>query len=347
MGMKKIGRKQSLIILISIITLVVIIGIIMGTNIIKNNLINGVNYNSSNSSSNNKNLIPEYIKKGVTLGGVTGTLESLDTSDATAKPEDITKGKTAYVNGVKITGTFEPSISGGNEGDISESEFCVWCYADIDNDKTVDGVIYADLAFGGEWDSTWGYYQIPKKSDFKEYYTKFESYSGAFGSNKVIAPVEGSTGNERFYVMSLNDLDNSNYYYWYMNASEDLWDRNFDVSKETNDFGTGKENTKRMIQVWNNEQYGYQNKDIWGLIQSYVGDINNPTWFVPSKSEWAAFRGELALTSATYERYNLNNEYWSSTQGGVGGAYTALFNLDNVMAYYTGLGGAVRLSAIF
>ena len=346
--MKKLNIKPSLIILIAIITLVVIIGIIIGANIIKNNLINGVDYNSSNSSSNNKNLIPEYIKKGITLGGVTGTLESLDTSDATAKPEDIAKGKTAYVNGVKITGTFVPSTSGGNEGDVSETEFCVLCYADIDNDKTVDGVIYADLAFGSEWDSTWGYYQIPKKSDFKEYYTEFESYSGDFGNNKVIAPVEGSTGNERFYVMSLNDLKNSNYYYWYMNASEDLWDSKFDVSSgKTNDFGAGKENTKRMIQVWNNRQYGYQNNDIWGLIQSYVGDINNPTWFVPSKSEWAAFRGELALTSATYERYNLSDQYWSSTQAAVGAAYMADFRTDTVMGYGTMLAGSVRLSAIF
>ena len=49
--------------------------------------------------------MPEYIKAGITLGGVTGTLESLDTSDATATPEDILWGETAYVNGKKITGT--------------------------------------------------------------------------------------------------------------------------------------------------------------------------------------------------------------------------------------------------
>ena len=51
------------------------------------------------------NLIASYIKSGITVGGITGTLEVLDTSDATATPEDITKGKTAYVDGVKITGT--------------------------------------------------------------------------------------------------------------------------------------------------------------------------------------------------------------------------------------------------
>ena len=94
--MKKLSKKQKLIILISIITIIVIIGIIIGANIIRTNIANG-NYNSSNGSSNNGNLLPEYIKKGITLGGVTGTLESLDTSDATATAEDIAYGKTAYV----------------------------------------------------------------------------------------------------------------------------------------------------------------------------------------------------------------------------------------------------------
>ena len=107
--MKKLSKKQQLIILISIITIIVIIGIIIGANIIRTNIANG-NYNSSNENSNNNNLLPEYIKAGITLGGVTGTLEDLDTSDATATAEDIALGKTAYVNGVKITGTYEEKV---------------------------------------------------------------------------------------------------------------------------------------------------------------------------------------------------------------------------------------------
>ena len=103
--MKRISKKQKLIILISIITIIVVIGIIIGANVIKVNILTG-KYNTANKDSNNGNLLPEYIKAGITLGGVTGTLEDLDTSDATATPEDILYGKTAYVDGKKITGTY-------------------------------------------------------------------------------------------------------------------------------------------------------------------------------------------------------------------------------------------------
>lgn len=66
-----------------------------------------------------RNLTPENIKKGEKIYGVTGTLDVLDTSDATATPNDILAGMTAYVNGEKITGTHvceSPDDSGGSEG---------------------------------------------------------------------------------------------------------------------------------------------------------------------------------------------------------------------------------------
>ena len=42
-----------------------------------------------------RNLIPENIKKGEKIYGVVGTLDVLDTSDATAGPDDILAGATA------------------------------------------------------------------------------------------------------------------------------------------------------------------------------------------------------------------------------------------------------------
>ena len=44
----------------------------------------------------NAKLIPENIKKGVTILGVTGNA-TIDMTDATATVDDIVKGKTAYL----------------------------------------------------------------------------------------------------------------------------------------------------------------------------------------------------------------------------------------------------------
>ena len=108
--MRKLNKKQKLIILTAIVIILVIISLIIGANIIKTNIINS-SYNSANNNSSSGNLLPEYIKEGITLGGITGTLVDLDTSDATATEWDITYGETAYVKGKKITGLFVPRDS--------------------------------------------------------------------------------------------------------------------------------------------------------------------------------------------------------------------------------------------
>ena len=52
-------------------------------------------------------LTSDKIVSGESVLGMEGTYEGLDTSDATATASDILSGKTAYVNGDKITGTLE------------------------------------------------------------------------------------------------------------------------------------------------------------------------------------------------------------------------------------------------
>lgn len=61
--------------------------------------------NDAESFRNQIGLTPDKIKSGETVLGVEGTYKGLDTSDATATAEDIMEGKTAYVDGEKITGT--------------------------------------------------------------------------------------------------------------------------------------------------------------------------------------------------------------------------------------------------
>ena len=152
------------------------------------------------------------------------------------------------------------------EPSIPETETQVANYADVDGDGTVDGIIYADLAIGGT--GTWnlsdnssynsnGQYTIPKGNNFKKYKVTQENYSGSFGTGKVIAPVSGSSGNERFYVMALSDVD-SNTHYWYYNAYGSMNDY---ASQTSTALGQGEQNTINMIAKWNSSAYGSQNGD--------------------------------------------------------------------------------------
>ena len=64
-------------------------------------------------------LTSDKLKKGVTILGVTGTLDAqgTDTSDATATVNDLIQNTTAYVNGAKLSGTIKDERS--NHVDIN------------------------------------------------------------------------------------------------------------------------------------------------------------------------------------------------------------------------------------
>ena len=111
--MQKLSKKQKIIGFIAILLIAIILAIVITTSVINNNIANeGYSATTANANSN---LVASYIKEGITIGGITGTLESLNTFDATATAEDIIWGETAYVKGEKITGTKVVTVAQAKE----------------------------------------------------------------------------------------------------------------------------------------------------------------------------------------------------------------------------------------
>ena len=197
----------------------------------------------------------------------------------------------------------------------------------------------------------YGTYEIPKENNLKSYYIKNDNYTDdSFKkSGKVIAPMEGTSGNERFYVMALEDINPGTIYYWYGAAYGNL-DSSYNVSTTANDFAeagaepTGRINTERMIASWNSSQYGEQNSnDMWGVIQDEVAR----GWFVPSKSEWAAFGAAFEITSSNFSTFGLGYNYWASSQHGTSSAYRANFYYGRIYGNTVSERFNVRLATTF
>ena len=232
-------------------------------------------------------------------------------------------------------------------------------FADMNNDGVADGIIYADLAVGesGQWAVTgskdWGKYSYAAETTgLKEYYIENENYTEPkFGnvSGKLIAPIEGTSGKDRFYIMALEDINPGTYYCWY-DAAYGKLDNIVDFDED--DFGKGKTNTADVMAKWDAETWGAQDdngtyKDMWGVIKDQV----NAGWFVPSKDEWAAF-GDMAtktlgLTTSNYSTYGLSYWYWTSSQRDTLSAYGALFDSGYIDYNDVDSDRCVRLSATF
>ena len=224
---------------------------------------------------------------------------------------------------------------------IEDLEEDVVYYADFEGNGTADGIIFADLSVGNRGDGQWinetGNYTIPVETGLKQYYVVEEEYTEEkFGNltGQLIAPIDGSNGRDRFYVMALENIDRYSHSWW-ANASGHL-DSTYSISASTNDFAvagaepTGLVNTRRMVECYANKEINgttveQGRDDMWGLIGDEVAD----GWFVPSKSEWAAFGGEVLepnnITSSNFGDYGLSSWCWSSSQHSADYAYLANF----------------------
>ena len=143
-----------------------------------------------------------------------------------------------------------------NQIRLQEKKDYTGYYADTDGKpNTVEGIIFADLAHkgSGTWSTTnsSSYSYSAATSELKEYYISKESYTDTktgYGTTGVISAKKGTSGADRFYVMSLSDFDNSQHY-WYKNA----YDKMSDYSTYTSTaFGKGRENTQKMVERMKN-----------------------------------------------------------------------------------------------
>ena len=152
--------------------------------------------------------------------------------------------------------------------------------------------------------------------------------------------------------MALEDIDNETHYWWKdaygkldstYNVEETAIDFTIDNSKPT-----GLVNTERMMECYkkgeiNGTTVSKDENDMWGLIQNEV----DRGWFVPSKSEWAAFGTALSIDETNYVNYGLSDWYWSSSQYDTDSAYYAGFDggyIINLSVYDI---NSVRLSTTF
>lgn len=293
----------------------------------------------------------------------------------------IVKGIKAVQDGSKIKITADSNVDAGNKvtikaryGDstnqtcdvvitkdihweeISEQSY-VGYYADIDGDGVPDGIIFADMLYGKEV-SGYSSYTIPTISGTRNYKISQENYVDKVGgTNKIITP--SGDGADRFYVMALTDIQPGTGFDWY-NGAKDTG-ITYTYKYLSSDFGSGKENTRKLIEKWNAKEYGEQNtctyghKDIWGQIQTEV----NRGWFVPSSGEWNAFSDEIGIWNGNYSSRGMSPIYWSSycyniKNGNVGFRdFTANWMYSSGSVYCDGTTGKyndcfyVRLAMIF
>lgn len=98
-------------------------------------------------------LVAGNIKTGVSIFNVTGTF----TSDADATAEDIAEGKSAYVNGVKITGTaVSGDVGSGEGGDPNDSDDTPLLLMHFNGNLNINGKSSNALAKPLQW-SAWDY----------------------------------------------------------------------------------------------------------------------------------------------------------------------------------------------
>ena len=148
-------------------------------------------------SSSNSNFATAIIS------GNTVTVKPIMAGSAT-----ITVTSAATANYTATSATYKITI---NSAPFNASSG-VGYYADVNSDGVADGVIFVDLKNGasGTWEGQ--SYNYAAVSGTKSYKIVQKNYNGPFGTKDVVQP--SGSGNKRFHVMALKDVDSNKYDFW-------------------------------------------------------------------------------------------------------------------------------------
>ena len=193
---------------------------------------------------------------------------------------------------------------------ISPTESQVGKYIDTNGDGIPEGIIFIDLVADKEKQLKYDnkMYKIPtikEKDNIKEYVTGGKFSHKLNGEQEMLMPI--FDGEDRFYIMALEDIDKHWCHHWYANVS----DMNDFAITTAMDFGSGRQNTLNMMKKWTNEEYGKKKQDdLWNKVKIQVQN----GWFIPSIDEWCAFADQLDINNENHEKKGLRDDYFSSSQ---------------------------------
>ena len=208
---------------------------------------------------------------------------------------------------------------------ISTDKSQVGKYVDINGDGIPEGVIFVDIAVGGEgrwWpsDCEWlasrylkhtSYVIPPVKEGLKDYIVTDTYTHPINGKQEVLAP--SGEGIDRFYIMDINDSVKNCHQIKFLPFLKEV--------KTKASFGTGRQNTINILNKCKSNSYNQKNDDLWSFIQ----DKANDGWFIPSCEEWSAFNKNLNIRETTNVRFKgfSTDYYLVSSQTKTGNFYIA------------------------
>lgn len=247
----------------------------------------------------NAKILPENIKKGVTIYGVEGTIVETDFSDITATASDIKQGVSAYgKDGEKLEGTYVPFDTSDATATASNLDKGVIAYTK-DNERIVGTTTLLDataepltLPFAGKGGGGTG-----TVINLTEYIpVVYESSSGGEFGQTILFPTSKLPVDIAGKNIVLRVAPRSYYYESYSFCAELLIAPSMD-----NWFDVRRDSSRDLIRCWSNDESTRTNFQYYRI--AFSGDGHTIEEITADKWE---DRGLVSVTS----EYRTNNSWY-------------------------------------